>query len=253
MNIIVCIKQVPKTTNVKIDLKTGRIIREGIPSIINPDDKNAMEEAIKIKELIPSKITVITMGPPQAEEALREAIAMGADEGILLSDIMFAGSDSWSTSNVLASAIKKIGAYDLILCGRQAIDGDTAQVPPELAESLGIPQITYAQKIEILSGKVKVEKETEEGYNIVEAPLPVLITCNSNINNPRYPTLIGLNNAFEKDLIRWNAKDLNISKEDVESLTYVKKTFKPAAKGKGTMLKGSMQEMANELAKILKK
>ena len=139
MNIIVCIKQVPDTTEVKIDQKTGRLIREGVPSIINPEDKNAIEEALKLKEKDNSKITVLTMGPPQAEIALREALAMGADEAVLLSDRKFAGSDTWATANALAAGVKSLGDFDLILCGRQAIDGDTAQVGPQLAEALEIP------------------------------------------------------------------------------------------------------------------
>ena len=164
MRIIVCIKQVPDTTDVKIDPKTGTMKREGVPAIINPDDKQAIHTAVKLKG--ENKITVITMGPPQAEDALREALALGADDAILFTDRAFAGSDTWATANVLSACLKKVGEYDLILCGRQAIDGDTAQVGPQLAENLGIPQVTYVQKVEVNDGKVRAERETEDGIEV---------------------------------------------------------------------------------------
>jgi len=255
MNIIVCIKQVPDTTEVKIDPSTGRLIREGVPSIINPEDKNALEEALKIKEEYSSKIIVLTMGPSQAEDALREALAMGADEAILLSDIKFAGSDTWATANALAGAIKTIGKYDLILCGRQAIDGDTAQVGPQVAEALGIPQITYAQKIELKNNKAVVERELEDGYEIIESNLPALITCTQNLNEPRYLSLKGIDKSFEKNITKWTAKDAGINENLVGikvSPTMVKKTFSPNAKGQGVILKGSIKEMASELIEKLK-
>jgi len=255
MNIIVCIKQVPDTTEVKIDPKTGRLIREGVPSIINPEDKHALEEALRIKEKNNAKITVLTMGPPQAEVALREALAMGADEAILLGDRKFAGSDTWATANALSCAVKKIGNYDLILCGRQAIDGDTAQVGPQLAEAIQIPQVTYGQKIEILENKAKVERELEDGYEIIETPLPALITVTQNINHPRYPSLQGIDAAFEKEITQWNADDVQAKPEEVgilSSPTKVKKTFSPSAKSQGTMLQGSIKEMAAELINKLK-
>ena len=255
MNIIVCIKQVPDTTEVKIDPKTGRLIREGVPSIVNPEDKNAIEAALRIKEKNNADITVLTMGPPQAEDALRESLAMGADEAVLLCDVKFAGSDTWATANALTAGIKKIGNYDLILCGRQAIDGDTAQVGPQLAESLQIPQITYAQKIELNNGNVKVERELEDGYEIIEAKLPALITCTNNLNQSRYPTLQGIDNSFSKEIKTWTAKDVGAKDEDVgiqSSPTNVKKTFTPAAKAPGIMLKGSIKEMAHELIEKFK-
>jgi len=258
MNIVVCIKQVPDTTEVKIDQKTGRLIREGVPSIINPEDKNALEEALRIKEKINSQVTVVTMGPPQAEDALREALAMGADEGILLCDFKFAGSDTWATANALKAGIKQIGKYDLILCGRQAIDGDTAQVGPQLAEALQIPQITYAQKIEIdkiNNKKVKVEREMEDGYEIIESSLPVLVTCTHSINHPRYPSLNGIENSFKAEIKKWTAADINAVDSEIginSSPTKVKKTFSPQAKGQGVILNGSIKEMAHELIEKLK-
>ena len=170
MNIIVCIKQVPDTNEVKIDPVKGTLIREGVPSIINPDDKNALEEALRIKDEKENvKVTVLSMGPPQAEVALVEAIAMGADEGILLSDRAFAGSDTWATSTALAAGIKHIGNYDIIFCGRQAIDGDTAQVGPQIAEHLGIPQVTYVEELNIEEGNIRVRRALEDGYFIIES------------------------------------------------------------------------------------
>jgi len=251
MKIIVCIKQVPDTTEVKIDPKTGRLIREGVPSIINPEDRNAIEEALRLK----GEVTVLTMGPPQSEAALREALAMGAHKAILLGDFKFAGSDTWATANALTAAIKKIKDYDLVLCGRQAIDGDTAQVGPQLAESLGIPQITYAQKIEVLDGKVRVERELEDGYEIIESKLPALITCTHNLNEPRYASLSGIHEAFEKDIVKWTAHDVKADENKVgikASPTNVKRTFTPSAKGQGTMLDGSMKDIASQLIKMLK-
>ncbi|MCK4614965.1 MAG: electron transfer flavoprotein subunit beta/FixA family protein, partial [Thermoplasmata archaeon] len=153
MNIIVCIKQVPDTTDVKIDQKTGTLIREGVPSIVNPDDKHAVEEALKLREKFGGSVTALSMGPPQAEDALREVSAMGVDEMILLSDRSFAGADTWATSYTLGEAVKKIG-FDLVICGREAIDGDTAQIGPQLAEHLRVPQITYVRKVEVGDGKI---------------------------------------------------------------------------------------------------
>jgi len=255
MDIIVCIKQVPDTTEVKIDPKTGRLIREGIPSIINPEDKNALGEALRIKKENKAKVTVLTMGPPQAEVALREALAMGADEAILLCDVKFAGSDTWATANALAAAVKTINKYDLILCGRQAIDGDTAQVGPQLAEALQIPQVTYAQKIELTKDKIKVERELEDGYEMIESKLPALITCTNSLNQLRYPTLKGIDGSFEKEIKKWCARDINAAESRVglkASPTKVKKTFAPSAKAQGIMLKGSSKDMAQQLIQTLK-
>ncbi|MFH2027895.1 MAG: electron transfer flavoprotein subunit beta/FixA family protein [Nanoarchaeota archaeon] len=255
MKIIVCMKQVPDTTEVKIDPKTGRLIREGVPSIINPEDKNALEEALRIKEKNNAYITVLTMGPPQAEDALREALAMGADKAILLGDIKFAGSDTWATANALAACVKKIGEYDLILCGRQAIDGDTAQVGPQLAEALKIPQITYAQKIDMIENGVRVERELEDGHEVIETKLPCLITVTQNINCPRYPSLKGIDESFNKEMIGMNAADVEVDEALVgikNSPTKVKKTFTPSGKGQSSMLKGSNAEMAKELICMLR-
>jgi electron transfer flavoprotein beta subunit len=176
MNIIVCIKQVPETTEVKIDPKTNTLIREGVTSITNPFDLWAIEEGVQIKEKLGGKVTAISMGPPQAEQVLRDAIAVGSDSGILLSDPAFAGADTLATSYTLAQAIKKIGDFDLILCGKQATDGDTAQVGPGIAVHLNIPQIVFVKKIrEISEGKIIAERMTEEGTEVVESSIPCLV------------------------------------------------------------------------------
>ena len=254
MNIIVCIKQVPDTTNIKIDPKTGQLQREGVPTIINPDDKHALEAAIGLKQ--EGKVTVLTMGPPQAESALREALAMGADEGILLSDKVFAGSDTIATSYVLAKAIEKIKNYDLIICGRQAIDGDTAQIGPQIAELLNLPQITYVQKITINEKSLTAERALEDGYELIEAQLPLLLTVVKEINKARYPALKGINESFKKNMSVWSAKDINADAEKAGfkgSPTWVKKVFAPEPKGQGKMVEGNSKEQAEKIAEMLKK
>ncbi len=255
MNIIVCIKQVPDTNEVKIDPKTGTLKREGVPTIMNPDDKHALIEAVKIKKKTKAQITVLSMGPPQAEEALREALALGADQAILLCDRAFAGSDTWATANAIGGAIKTIGNYDLLLFGRQAIDGDTAQVGPQVAELLNIPQITYAQKIETEKNKVKVERQMEDGYEIIESNIPCLITCISEINETEYPTLKGIRQAYKKEVKVWSADQAKVDKSKIgllNSPTSVKKSFTPPAKGQGQTLKGSIKDIAKEIIDLLK-
>jgi electron transfer flavoprotein beta subunit len=211
LNIIVCIKQVPDTTEVKINPETGTLIREGVPSIINPFDTYAIEEGLLLKEKFGGKVTVISMGPPQAIEALKESVAMGADEAVLLSDRAFAGADTWATAYALSRAIRKLGEFDIILCGKQAIDGDTGQVGPGIAGQLGISQLTYVFKIRELdpeAGTVLVERLLEEGREVVQAPLPALLTVVKDINQPRYPTFIGIRRATKMQIPVWTAADL---------------------------------------------
>ncbi len=205
MNIIVCIKQVPDTSEVRIDPETNTIIREGVPAIINPFDENAIEEAIQLVENNGGKVTVLTMGPPQAETALREALAMGADEAILVSDRCFAASDTLATSYVLASAIQSIGEYDLIFCGKQAFDGDTAQVPPGIAEHLGIAQITFAIGMEIDGKKVRVRRLLEDEFEITEVKMPALVTVVKQINDPRRPGIKSKLAAKKKEIVVWDS------------------------------------------------
>lgn len=201
MNIIVCVKQVPDTNEVRINQETGTLIREGVPSIINPDDKNAIEEALKIKENYGGKVVVISMGPPQAKDALKEAVAMGVDETYLVTDRVFGGSDTWATATIIAEAInnvsEKIGGYDIVFCGRQAIDGDTAQVGPEIAEFLQIPQVTYTKKLDIKDdGTLWVTRGAENADYIIEVKTPVLLTAIKELNEPRYMTCRGISKAF---------------------------------------------------------
>jgi len=192
MNIVVCIKQVPGTTEIKIDPQTNTLVREGVESIINPFDCYALEEAVRLRERYGGKVTVISMGPPQAEEALRETISLGADETILLSDRAFAGSDTWATAYVLSRAMARIADYDVIICGRQTLDGDTGQVGPGLSEMLGIPFVAYVSRVEeIRDGYIRVQRMVEEGYETIEMALPAVITVVKEINVPRLPSLRG--------------------------------------------------------------
>ena len=256
MNIIVCIKQVPNTNEVKIDPKKGTLIREGVPSIINPEDKHGLEEAIRLKGKVGGKVTVLTMGPPQAKVALKEALAMGADEAILVSDRAFAGSDTLATSYVLSKAIEKIGSFDIIFCGRQAIDGDTAQVGPQIAENLQISQVTYATKFEMNGELIEIRRALEDGYSVVETKLPVLVTVLDKINKPRYPSIKGVVNAFSKSEIKvLSAADISLDEERLGldgSPTKVKKTFVPTHEKMGEIVDGTPEEKVSKLINILK-
>ncbi len=257
MKIIVCIKQVPDTNEVKLDPKTGTLIRDGVPSIINHDDMNALEEALKLKDRYEDvEITVLTMGPPQADVALREALAMGADRAILVSDRAVAGSDTWATSNTLTAAIKKIGSYDMIFCGRQAIDGDTAQVGPQIAEKLDLPQVTYVQKMEVKGDTVTVQRALEDGYEIIDVKMPCVLTAIKELNSPRYASVSGIFDAYrEKNVEVWSAKDIEVDLAIIGlngSPTNVRRTFTPDPKGKGTMIPGCDKGTVCELFNILK-
>jgi len=256
MDIIVCIKQVPNTTDVKIDPVTNTLIREGVESVINPFDAYAIEESVRLKERFGGKVTVITMGPPQAENALKEAISLGCDEGILVSDRKFAGSDTWATSYTLATAIKKIGTFDVIICGKQASDGDTAQVGPGISTHLDIPQVTYVKKIEDISvNTAKVERMTEEGYDIVQTPLPCLFTVVKEINTPRLPSLKGMMRAKAAKIIKWTADDIEADPKSLGldgSPTRVVKIFSPTPRKGGEMLQGETGDVVKELAELLK-
>lgn len=260
MKIIVCIKQVPETTEVQINPETNTLIREGVVSIINPFDMYAIEEAIRLKERFGGEVVAITMGPPQAQEVLREAISLGVDSGIHLSDRAFAGSDTWATSLILAKAIEKIGDYDLMICGKQASDGDTAQVGPGIAAHLDIPQATYVRKIDTVHLDTKprimvVERLLEEGYELVELKLPALITVVKEINEPRLPSLRGKMNARKAIITTWGNADLNIEESKIGlngSPTQVVKIFTPPQKEGGEILEGEPKEMAEKLAKVIK-
>jgi len=246
MNIVVCLKQVPDTNEVRIDPKTGTLIREGVPSIINPDDKNALEEALVLKEKYNAKVTVLSMGPPQAEKALREALAMGADEGILLTDRAFAGADTLATSRALAAAINKI-PFDIVFAGRQAIDGDTAQVGPEIAEHLNLPQITYVEKVVVEGNELKVRRALEDGYEVIRVKMPVLLTAIKELNQPRYMNVKYIFEAAKKDITTWSVSDIDIDPAFLGlsgSPTKVKKSSTKEVKGKGELINKPAKEAA---------
>ena len=238
MNIVVCLKQVPDTTEVKIDPVKGTLIREGVPSIINPDDKNGLEEALKLKEQLDAKVTVVSMGPPQAQNALREALAMGADEAILISDRVFGGADTLATSRTIAAALKKLD-YDIIFAGRQAIDGDTAQVGPEIAEHLNIPQVTYVEKVEKDGDSLVVKRALEDGYEILRVKMPVLLTAIKELNVPRYMNVRNIFEVFNKEIKIWTADDIDIDKSLLGlkgSPTKVKRSTTKEQKGAGEVV-----------------
>ncbi|MDB2848539.1 electron transfer flavoprotein subunit beta [Clostridioides difficile] len=238
MNIVVCIKQVPDTTEVKLDPNTGTLIRDGVPSIINPDDKAGLEEAIKLKEEMGAHVTVITMGPPQADMALKEALAMGADRGILLTDRAFAGADTWATSSALAGALKNID-FDIIIAGRQAIDGDTAQVGPQIAEHLNLPSITYAEEIKTEGEYVLVKRQFEDCCHDLKVKMPCLITTLKDMNTPRYMKVGRIYDAFENDVVEtWTVKDIEVDPYNLGlkgSPTSVFKSFTKSVKPAGTI------------------
>jgi len=251
MNIVVCLKQVPGTTEVKIDPKTNTLIRQGIKAIVNPFDSYALEEGVRLRERYGGKVTAISMGPPQAVGMLRDAISAGADEAMLLSDAAFAGSDTLATSATLGKAIEKIHNYDLIICGRQTLDGDTGQVGPEMAENLGIPFIAYVSKVEeIANGKIRVQRMVEDGYETIEASLPAVITVVKEINIPRLPSLRGLSKAKSAQIPTWTAQDIGANKESIGqagSATWVVKVFYPQRIHHAEMLKGDPEAQVNAL------
>ncbi|MCB6201910.1 electron transfer flavoprotein subunit beta/FixA family protein [Extibacter muris] len=244
MEIAVFVKQVPDTNEVRINQETGTLIRDGVPSIINPDDKNALEAALRLKETCGGTVTVISMGPPQAAVALKEALAMGADKACLVSDRAFGGSDTWATATILAAAAKKTGPYDVILCGRQAIDGDTAQVGPELAEFLDIAQVTYVKEIRPSEDGLEVIRYTETGNYRFTAVPPVLFTAVKELNTPRYPDVKNILRCFDgEEVIRiLTLQDLSVDITQIGikgSPTNVYRSFVPVKEKKTQMLTGT--------------
>ena len=257
MKIVVCVKQVPDTNEIRINPETGTLIRDGVPSILNPDDANALEQALQVKDEYPdTTVTVITMGPPQAKEMLQECIAMGADEAILLSDRALGGSDTWATSNAIAAGIRKIGEYDLIFAGRQAIDGDTAQVGPQIAEKLDLPQVTYVKDFELDGKTIKVKRALEDGYEYLKLQMPCVLTAIKELNTPRYMSVPGILKAAKSEIKVWTADDIGVNKTTVglkASPTNVFKSFTPKPKGKGVTVAGdTAKELAANLLTDLK-
>ena len=253
MKLIVLIKQVPDTTEVKLDPKTGNLIREGVESIINPDDRHALEAAVCLKETHGGKVIALSMGPPQAIDAISEAIGMGADEGFLLTDRLFAGADTWATSFTLGKAIESIGPFDLILCGRQAIDGDTAQIGPQVAEYLKVPQVSYVFDIEtVREDSLIVKSQLEDGYERLELDLPGLLTVIGKLNQPRYPRVDRLIDSCQKKapIKIWNAADIGVQKKEVGlegSLTQVIKTFAPKLQRQTELIEGDAKTAVRAL------
>jgi electron transfer flavoprotein beta subunit len=255
MRILVFIKQVPDAAEVRINPETNTLIREGVPSIINPYDLHALEAGIQLKEETGGTLTVLTMGPPQAEDALREAISMGADEAVLLTDRAFAGADTWATSYTLAKAAMKTG-FDIILCGKQAIDGDTAQVGPGVAEFLKIPHVAYIRKIESITPEtIRVQRLMEEGYDVVESSLPVLLTVVKELNEPRLPSLKGKMRAKKIEIKKLDHKEIGAEEEMIGlngSPTKVYNIFAPETRKDRKMLSGTPEEQVEQLIEELK-
>jgi electron transfer flavoprotein beta subunit len=252
VNIVVCIKQVPATTKVKINPDTGTLIRDGVEAILNPFDEYAVEEALRIKERVGNAtVKVITMGPPQAEEALKSAIAMGADEAFLISDKAFAGADTWATSYTVALGIKSLGPVDLVICGKQAIDGDTAQVGPGVAEMLGIPFVAWVRKVEeVTENRLRVERMMEEGYEVVDLPLPGLITVVKEINVPRMASLKGKMRAKKIAIMKLTAASLAADADCIGqkgSPTQVQRSFVPERKSGGEKISGETKFLVDKI------
>jgi len=258
MDIIVLVKQVPDTADVRLDPKTGSLIREGVESIINPDDRHAIEAAVRMKEARGGKVTAVSMGPPQAIDTISEAMGMGIDKGILLCDAAFAGADTWATTFTLGKAIMKIGDYDLVICGRQAIDGDTAQIGPQVADYLKVPQVTYVCEIEeIKENSMVVRRRLEDGFERIQCTMPALLTVIGELNIPRNPMVGRLISACnEKAPIEvWNAADIGVQSSEIGlkgSLTHVIKTFAPKFKRQGEMLEGGTKDVVANLVGKLK-
>lgn len=256
MKIIVPIKQVPETSNVKMDPETGTMIRSGVEQIINPLDLYAIEEAISLRDKHGGEVITFTMGPPSAEKALREAVAMGCDSGILLSNKDFAGADTWSTSYVLAKAIEKIGDFDLVFCGERATDGDTGQVGPGIASWLDIPFLTYVSGVDSVSNKtVTVERNVESGYQIMEIEKPCLFTVVKEINFPRLPTLSGKKKARDIEIPIWGPEEIDAESENLGlqgSPTRVVKISKPKVSREGEkLIPESDQEVEESVDKLI--
>lgn len=255
MKIIVCVKQVPDAKDVRLDPVTNTLAREGVQSIMNPFDQHALEEAVRLKEDHGGEVVVVTMGPPQAEEMLRGAIGCGADQAVLVSDRSFAGADTWATAYTLEHALKKIGNFDLIFCGKQAIDGDTAQVGPGLATRLGIPYLTCVQKVrEGSETGLIVERMMDDGYDVVAVDYPALLTVVKDINEPRVPSLKGKMKAKKAEIVMLSAEDIGADPACIGlpgSPTKVVNVFPPEARGDRSVLTGTLDEQLDQLVEKL--
>ena len=256
MNLIVCLKQVPGTTKVAIDPETNTLIRQGIENITNPFDTYALEEGVRLREKHGGKVNALSMGPPQAEKMMRDAVSVGADEAVLLSDRAFAGADTWATAFTISRAVDKLAPYDLVICGRQTIDGDTGQVAPELAEMLGVPFVAYVSQIEEISdSSIRVKRMVDDGYEVIETSLPAVISVVKEINVPRLPSLRGLTRAKSVEIPVWTAADLGVDEKMVGlagSYTKVIKIFFPQRISQAEMLQGDLENQVDTLVNRLK-
>jgi len=256
MHTVVCIKQVPDTTEVRIDPDRGTLVREGVPSILNPLDAYAVEAAVRLRETGGGTVTALSMGPPQAEAVVREAVARGADRGILLTDRRFAGADTWSTSYTLACAVRTLGDVSMVLCGKQAIDGDTAQVGPGMAAHLGWPQVTFARRLlTVEEGHVLVERMTDHGAETLRCPLPAVLTALKDLNVPRLPSLVSQMRARRCAVESWGADAIEGDPAEYGldgSPTRVVRVFPPLQRAECRFLGGGPEAAAGELARLLR-
>ncbi len=255
MKILVCVKQVPDTTEVRIDRETNTLQRQDVPSILNPFDRHALEEALRVKERCGGTVSVLTMGPLQAQEVLKECLALGADEAVLVSDKAFAGADTLATSRTLAAAIAKLQPAELIFCGKQAIDGDTAQVGPELAEHLNMAQITCVSKLEVFPAERRLiaEREVEDGREVLELPFPAVLTVSKSLNEPRYPSIKGRLRANKTSIPILTLADLGLQAEETGlqgSPTRVVRIFAPETRKGGEVIQGMAPRQAADLLAI---
>jgi electron transfer flavoprotein beta subunit len=262
LHIVVCVKQVPDTTQVRIDPETNTLIREGVPSIINPFDIHAIEEAVRLKERYGGRATMLCMGPPWANEALQKALSFGADDAVLLTDRALAGSDTWATSVALASAIRKLDQQqpvDLVICGKQTIDGDTAQVGPGIATRLKFAQLTYVDQIvavDLEARRITVRRMLEGAREVVSGPLPALLTVVKEINEPRYAALPDLIRGLRFDVPVWRVADLDVNPDEVGlqgSPTQVRRIFPPPRRGAGEMIAGALEDPDKAAAVLIDK
>ncbi|MBN1293254.1 MAG: electron transfer flavoprotein subunit beta/FixA family protein [Candidatus Latescibacteria bacterium] len=257
MKIVVCIKQVPDTMDVRIDPVTNTLMRDGVPSILNPFDEFAIEEGLQIREKCGGSVTALTMGPPQADDILRTALAMGVDNVVLLSDRAFAGSDTLATSYALSKGIETIGDVDIVITGKQAIDGDTAQVGPGIASRLGFTQLTYVSKVEDINPdtrKITVERLLDGGRERVEAKLPALLAVVKDINVPRQPSILKMKKARNAEIPVWRADDIHADPALIGqngSPTWVERIFSPEQKSGGEIFQGETDELAGRLSVLL--
>jgi electron transfer flavoprotein beta subunit len=255
LNIVVCIKQVPETTEVEFDEETGTLKREGIAAIVNPFDEYAVEEGLRLRERYGGKVKVLSMGPPQAEVALRDTMALGCDQAWLATDRAFAGADTWATSYTLGLCVEKLSPYDLVICGLKTTDGDTGQVGPELAQHLGVPHVCYVNKIlEVSEGKIRLTRLLDDGVETLEAPLPLVISVSKDINQPRLATLRGRLQARKAEIRKVTSKDLNVDPSRLGldgSPTRVVKIFTPVPPAAGEVFEGTPDELAEKILEKL--